>query len=75
MESVSVRVQNEQGQSFSVTLSEESAYSDTFVGKLSITKSGITSGNETIKWKKGETIKVSYGLGYFQKDATYLRMD
>jgi hypothetical protein len=60
---------------FSVTLTEEFPYSDTFVGKLSITKSGITSGKDTIKWKKGETIKVSYGLGYFQKDATYLRMN
>jgi hypothetical protein len=74
-ESVSVLVQNEQGQIISATLIEESPYSDTFVGKLSITKSGITSGNESIKWKKGETIKVSYGLGYFQKDATYLRMN
>lgn len=72
-ESVSVLVQNEQGQSISVTLTEEFPYSDTFIGKLSITKSGITSGKEKINWKKGETIKVSYGLGYFQKDATDLR--
>ncbi|MCL6260837.1 discoidin domain-containing protein [Aquiflexum sp. TKW24L] len=74
-ESVSVRVQNEQGQSVSVLLTEESTYSDTLIGNLRITKSGITSGKEKINWKKGETITVSYGLGYFQNDATYKRID
>ncbi|MCH6235577.1 discoidin domain-containing protein [Cognataquiflexum rubidum] len=74
-ESVSVWVKNEQGESISVTLKEEFPYSDTFVGNLSYTKSGLTSGKEKINWKKGEAIKVSYGLGYFQKEATSIRMD
>lgn len=73
-EQIIVHVQNEQGQSLSVRLGEESPYSNVMVGALEFANYKLKSGNEMISWRKGESIKVSYGLGYFQKEAT-LKMD
>jgi hypothetical protein len=73
-EQVIVQIQNEQGQSLSVRLVEESPYSNVMVGVLEFSNNNLKSGNEMISYRKGESIKVSYGLGYFQKEAT-LKMD
>jgi hypothetical protein len=45
------------------------------VGELDFSQNKLTYRKEKISWKKGETIKVLYGLGYFQKEATFLRED
>lgn len=74
-ESVSVLVHNDQGQSISVILKEESPYSNILTGVLSYSNNRLESGNKMINWNKGETIRVSYGLGYFKKAASYLRID
>jgi hypothetical protein len=74
-ESVTVVLQNEEGQNLSVILEEESPYSNVLRGEIKYSKTKLNSGNETMNWKKGETIKVSYGLGYFQKGASYKRID
>jgi hypothetical protein len=74
-ESVTLLLQNEQGRQLSVILNEDSPYSGTMVGELIFTKDTLESGNEFISWKVGELVKVSYGLGYFQKEATFLRED
>ncbi len=74
-ESVTVDLQNEEGENVSVTLREESPYSNVLTEEVKYSKTKLKSGNETMNWKKGDTIKVSYGLGYFQKEAAYLRTD
>ncbi len=74
-ESISVVLQNEEGQKISVTLMEESPYSNVLTGEISYSKNSVKSGKEKINWKTGSAIRVSYGLGYFQKDANYTRMD
>lgn len=74
-EHVSVLIQNEKGQTISVRLKEESPYSNQLTGVLPYSKNRLRSGNKKIEWNKGDTIRVSYGLGYFKKEATYLRLD
>jgi hypothetical protein len=72
-ETITVNLENEQGQIIPVTLMKESPYSNAFVGSLIIRNGTLSSGNQKLNWKKGERIQVSYGLGYFQKDAKYSR--
>ncbi|WP_304516435.1 discoidin domain-containing protein [Cecembia rubra] len=74
-ESIPILVHNEHGQKISVTLLEEFPYSRVFVANLNITKSGITSNKENIKWEKGGSLTVSYGLGYFKKRMAIIRQD
>jgi len=74
-ESISVVLQNEEGQEILVKLKEESPYSNVLTGQVSYSKNKIMSGNESINWKKGTAVSVYYGLGYFKKEATYTRMD
>ncbi|REG78254.1 discoidin domain-containing protein [Algoriphagus antarcticus] len=74
-ESITVKLYNEQGMYLSVRLVEESPYSQVMVGELDFSQNKLTYREEKISWKKGETINVSYGLGYFQKEATFLRRD
>ncbi|WP_373493837.1 discoidin domain-containing protein [Aquiflexum sp.] len=74
-EHVTVHIQNEQGQSISVRLKKESPYSNQLTGVLPCSKNRLGSGNKKIEWNKGDAIRVSYGLGYFKKEASYLRMD
>lgn len=69
-EQVIVQIQNEQGQSLSIRLVEESSYSNVMVGALKFSNNNLKSGKEIISWRKGESIKLSYGLGYFKKEET-----
>lgn len=68
-EPITVEIQNELGQNLSVQLTEASPYSQVMVGEIPFNQGRITSGNQSISWKKGKSIKVSYGLGYFRKEA------
>jgi hypothetical protein len=69
-EGVSVVIQNQTGQSMSVRLVEESPYSTILMGELEFTNDSLRSGDKMIPIQKGECVRVSYGLGYFEKEAT-----
>jgi hypothetical protein len=69
-EGLSLVIQNQNGQSMSVRLVEESPYSTILVGELEITNNSLRSGDKMIPIQKGESVRVSYGLGYFQREAT-----
>lgn len=71
VENVQVKIKNEKGQSISVQLEEESSYSDKFTGEFFYSENRLESGNQFIDWDKGETISVSYGYGYFKKEAYF----
>lgn len=67
-EKVEITLQNQQGQQIKVSLTEESPFSLIMKGQIPITKQKLTYGNQSLTWKKGESIEVSYGLGYFRKE-------
>jgi hypothetical protein len=68
-EKVEVLIQNKQGEEIKVTLSEESPFSLLMKGEIQLKNDRLTFGNQSLSWKKGEPIEVSYGLGYFRKMA------
>lgn len=74
-ESITVFLQNEEGQKISVSLKEETPFSNVLTGHISYSKNSLKSGKEKINWKTGSTVTVSYGLGYFQKNANYTRTE
>lgn len=69
-EGVSVVIQNQTGQSMSTYLVEESPYSTIMVGEFEFTNDSLRSGDKMIPIQNGESVRVSYGLGYFRKEAT-----
>jgi hypothetical protein len=70
VEGASVLLQNQQGQSMLVRLIEKSPYSNVMVGELEFTNDSLRSGDKMTPIQKGESVRVSYGLGYFEKEAT-----
>lgn len=73
-EQATVLIQNEQGQSLSVRLKEKSPFSNKFIGEIPYSNHCLESGNKMIEWDKGDTLIVSYGLGYFKKVAIFNEM-
>jgi hypothetical protein len=73
-ELVTVHIQNEQGQRLSVRLEEVSPYSNILAGQIPFKNERLFFGDQSISLKKGESIKASYGLGYFKKEAV-LKLD
>lgn len=69
-ELVPVQLQIGSGKSISIYLTYESAPSNILKGVLRISKSKLKYGKETLEFQKGESIHVSYGLGYFRKEVS-----
>lgn len=66
-EKVEVIVQNQKGQIITATLTEESPYSLFMEGEIPLEQGKLNVQNQSLSWEKGESIQVSYGLGYFRK--------
>jgi hypothetical protein len=68
-EPVQIILSNTTGQSLSVTLEEESPYSEIFAGKVKIENGRIESGGKILEVKLGEEIMTQYGYGFMKKTA------
>ena len=57
------------GDTVKITLSEESAFSEYLSKKLQYKHKKVKRDDKVLQVKKNDIIKVSYGLGYFRKEA------
>ena len=58
------------GDTTPVILDEEGEYSQYFTGSIKVKKGRNESDDDVLQVKKHDTLRVSYGLGYFKKEAT-----
>lgn len=71
VETGSVIVASGQGDRERVTVTEDSANSSTFTGRIKLHPNHpLTMGDNLIQYKAGTTLKVSHGFGYLGKHAT-----
>lgn len=66
-EKVEVVIRNQQGEEIKATLAEEAPFSLGMKGEFELKNGKLLLGDQSFSWKKGESIEVSYGLGYFRK--------
>jgi len=66
-EKVEVVIRNQQGEEVKATLAEEAPFSLGMKGEFELKNGKLLLGDQSFSWKKGESIEVSYGLGYFRK--------
>lgn len=69
--SVPIKIQTSNGETFTIHCKEEGPFSKYLTAEITLKRNKITFQNQTIKLKKGETIKANYGLGYFKKEAEF----
>lgn len=66
-EKVEVVIRNQQGEEVKATLAEEAPFSLGMKREFELKNGKLLLGDQSFSWKKGESIEVSYGLGYFRK--------
>lgn len=70
IDQVAVEVVAASGDTLLATLTEEGPYSHFLVGNIQVKKGKADPGDKILQIRKSDTIKVSYGLGYFKKEAS-----
>ena len=71
IDSVWLKLENSNGQSMQIQLTEEGKYSPYLSTMISLNKRKLRYKKQQIKIAPQDTLSVSYGLGYFQKKATW----
>lgn len=69
IDKINLNLKLSNGNTMNVTLVEEGKYSKYLSETIQLRKRKIKYGNQEIKIRKGDTITVSYGLGYFKRSA------
>lgn len=69
---VQLQLQSSDGKMMKVLLTEEGKYSKYLSGEIRYKKRSLKHNKQKMKIKKGTILKVSYGLGYFEKEANYV---
>jgi hypothetical protein len=71
IETGSVIVASGQGDRERVTVTEDSANSSTFTGRIKLSPDQrVTMGDQALQYKAGTTLKISHGFGYLGRHAT-----
>ena len=70
MDKIDVKITSSNGDAVMVTLTEEGPYSKYLTGEVIYKQRKVKSGDNILQIGKQDVINVSYGLGYFQKEAS-----